>query len=117
MKSERTMGEITSKYGVHSKKVENWKGQLKESIADIFSDKHSTKTQIDQTELIQELYQKIGQLEIGLDWLKKNRYFSNDENRLLMDPDNDQVCIARQCELSALPNKCGAPTSPTFWWK
>lgn len=71
VKGDLTMREITSKYGVHSTQVANWKRQLKESIADIFNDRRQTKTQIDQTELIEELYQKIGQLEIELDWLKK----------------------------------------------
>ena len=71
VKGELTISQLTSKYAVHSTQVANWKRQLKEGLADLFKDKRHKKTQLDQTELIQELYQKIGQLEIELDWLKK----------------------------------------------
>jgi len=33
--------------------------------------KERTKKELDQEELIQELYRQIGQLKVDLDWLKK----------------------------------------------
>ena len=71
MKGELTQSQITSKYGVHCSQIANWKRQLKDSVADIFSDKRSNNKEPDQSELIAELYKKIGQLEVQLDWVKK----------------------------------------------
>lgn len=71
LKGELTQSQITSKYGVHCSQIANWKRQLKEGVANIFSDKRTSSKEPDQSELIAELYKKIGQLEIQLDWVKK----------------------------------------------
>ena len=55
---------------MHSSQLYGWKKQALESIADGFSDKQ-VKQSRDQSELITELYQQIGQLKVELDWLKK----------------------------------------------
>ena len=71
IKGELTQSQISSKYGTHSTQVANWKRQLKDGIVDIFKDKRSKGLAPDQSELIEELYKKIGQLEVELDWVKK----------------------------------------------
>jgi len=71
VKGELTQSQITSKYGVHVTQVAKWKRQLKEGIVNIFKDKRRNNDQLDQSELIEELYKKIGQLEVKLDWVKK----------------------------------------------
>jgi transposase-like protein len=70
LKGNLTQSQITTKYGVHSSQLYGWKKQALESIADGFSDKQ-VKQSRDQSELITELYQQIGQLKVELDWLKK----------------------------------------------
>ena len=70
LKGNLTLNEITKRYGVHFSQINKWKKQLKESVADVFS-KGQQKRDSEKDILIQELYKKIGQLEIEKDWLKK----------------------------------------------
>jgi len=70
LKSEMTQSQIITKYGVHSSQLYNWKKQAVESVVSGFSEKQE-KCSRDKDELIEELYQQIGQLKVELDWLKK----------------------------------------------
>jgi transposase len=60
-KEEKTSAELASQYQVHPGLIRNWKALFNSSG-------HSDK---DQTELIDQLYKKIGKLEVELDWFKK----------------------------------------------
>ena len=53
LKGELTQNEITSKYGVHSTQIHNWKKQVLEALPAIFSDKRQRETQ-EQADLIEE---------------------------------------------------------------
>lgn len=46
-------------------------GEASESLPELFSRK-GERSHEDQEELTRELYQRIGQLEMELEWLKKN---------------------------------------------
>ncbi len=46
-----------------------------------------------------ELYQKIGQLQVELEWLKKNLNHFPEEKRGLVEPDHPRISIVRQCKL------------------
>lgn len=70
IKGQMTQNEITSKYGVHSTQVSNWKKQVLDALPDILSDRRRQASE-DQTALVDELYRQIGQLKVELDWLKK----------------------------------------------
>ena len=50
--------------------ISKWKKHMLRELPDIFSGKPKKKDQ-DSLKLIDELYKKIGQLEVELDWLKK----------------------------------------------
>lgn len=65
-----TLAQLSSKYDVHSTQINNWKNQLKSNLADLFRDRRK-RDERDKEELIEVLYQQIGQLTIELDWLKK----------------------------------------------
>ena len=69
LKGTSTLSQITSKYKIHSSQISAWKKRLKENIGTIFQDKKIKEN--DKDELIEELYKKIGQLQLELDWLKK----------------------------------------------
>ena len=71
IKGELTQSQISSKYNVHSTQIATWKRQLKEHMVDTFKDKRRNNSGQDQSELIDELYKKIGKLEVELDWVKK----------------------------------------------
>jgi transposase len=67
---QRTLAELSAKYGVHSTQIIRWKQQLRDNSPDIFDGKPSGATK-KNTELIEELYKQIGQQKVECDWLKK----------------------------------------------
>jgi transposase len=76
LKGNMTLNEITKKYGVHSTQTVRWRNQLKNGIMEFFS-KAQKKRDEDQEKLVEELYRKIGQLEVERDWLKKKSEWFN----------------------------------------
>lgn len=70
LSGELTIAQITSKYGVHSTQITNWKRQALESMVSGFKDRRKGKDP-GEGDLISELYQQIGQLTVERDWLKK----------------------------------------------
>jgi len=67
----KTASEIARRYQVHPNLVGLWKRQALESLPELFSRK-GDRSYEDQEQLVLELYQRIGQLEMELEWLKKN---------------------------------------------
>lgn len=70
LKGDKTFNELTQKYGVHATQINRWKNKLKSGMVDIFSN-NKEKVEDENSQLVDELYKKIGQLEIERDWLKK----------------------------------------------
>lgn len=72
IKGELTISQISSKYGVHATQINNWRKIALESIVAGFSIKckGDGNTSNDE-ELINKLYQQIGQLSTECEWLKK----------------------------------------------
>ena len=70
VKGEKTLAELSSEFGVHPNQISKWRRQLLELLPELFTDRRKKKD-IDQEELISELYRQIGQLKVELDWLKK----------------------------------------------
>ena len=70
IKSQKTIAELASEYGVHANQISIWKKQLLDAAPDTFTsgkDKGAEKKEIK----CERLYQKVGQLQIEVDWLKK----------------------------------------------
>jgi putative transposase len=70
VKGMQSINEIASQHEVHPTQVKQWKKQLQEKGADLFSEK-TAKQQQAQTEGEAKLYEQIGRLKVELDWLKK----------------------------------------------
>ena len=70
VKGQRTIQEIASHYSIHPSQVTQWKKQLLESAADLFSSGRDHATEADE-QMKAELYQQVGKLQVELDWLKK----------------------------------------------
>ena len=61
---------IAAKYRVHPVQVSQWKKELLERLPEVFAKKPPPGV-AEAAEREARLYQKIGQLEVELDWLKK----------------------------------------------
>lgn len=65
----KTVAQIAREDSVHPVQVSQWKTLIRERLPDLFES--GRKETQDQEELIAALHQKIGQLTVDLDWLKK----------------------------------------------
>jgi len=71
IRSELTLNQITSKYGVHSTQISRWKQQALEAMKNAFVGKSNSVRNTDQ-QLLDQLYAQIGQMKVELDFLKKS---------------------------------------------
>jgi transposase-like protein len=70
-RGEKTMAQLASDYGIHPNLIGQWRKQLLETAPEIFLDGRAAKKEREAEEEIAELYERIGRLEVKLDWLKK----------------------------------------------
>jgi transposase-like protein len=61
---------IAAKHQIHPVQVSQWKKEVAERLPEVFSRKVDPSV-AEAKEREDELYRKIGQLEMELDWLKK----------------------------------------------
>ena len=73
-----TVHTIAAEYEVHPVQVSTWNKQLQEDSATVFATMRDRDPE-DHAQKEARLYQKIGQLEVELDWLKKK---SNQLNQM-----------------------------------
>ncbi len=74
IKGQKTIAEFASEYGVPPNQISMWKKQLLDASHNAFTvgkDKAAQKKEVE----CQLLYQKVGQLQIEVDWLKKRQAF------------------------------------------
>ena len=74
LKGDMTINEICQRYQVAPSQVHNWKKQLLEQGSNVFAkhDKTAQAKAIEQERKENKLYEKIGQLTVERDFLKKN---------------------------------------------
>ncbi len=76
LKEDRSLTELASEYGVHPIQIGVWKKQVKESVSHLFEKGSNARGyEKEQKQLIEKLYEKIGQVEVENDWLKKKLGF------------------------------------------
>ena len=71
IKGNQTANEIASEFGIHVSLVNRWKKEAIQALPLVFGEtqaKQNKEIEIDR----ERLYQKVGKLQIELDWLKKN---------------------------------------------
>ncbi len=73
VKGEKTIAELMAKYKVHSTQITKWKKQLLSQMPSIFSGKLKQQEQSAEKEL-EEAYQKIGKLQVQVDFLNQAVY-------------------------------------------
>lgn len=76
IKGIRTINEIAADSQVHPNQISQWKRQLLEGAAQIFSNNKLFSTD-EKDRKIQQLYQDLGELQFELNWLKKKYGFDH----------------------------------------
>ena len=67
----KTVAEIAREYQVHPTQVSQWKRAIADRLPEVFE--HGATAQVEASEReVARLEQKVGQLTMELDWLKKN---------------------------------------------
>ena len=74
LKGEKTMAELSSEFGAHVSQITKWKKELADGIPEIFVGKGDPEEK-NKDKLIEDLYRRIGQIEMESNWLKKNFHF------------------------------------------
>jgi len=65
----KTVGQIAREYQIHPVQVTQWKGVVRERLPELFAPQAGTDE--DAQRLVAQLHEKIGELTVELDWLKK----------------------------------------------
>jgi transposase-like protein len=65
----KTVGQIAREYQVHPVQVTQWKAVIREHLPELFEPARAVSE--DNQELVAQLHEKIGQLTVEADWLKK----------------------------------------------
>ena len=65
----KTVGQIAREYQVHPTLVTQWKGVIRDRLPELFEPGRREPENAEQ--VIAQLHQKIGELTVDLDWLKK----------------------------------------------
>lgn len=72
IKEQRTINELANEYQVHPVQISKWKKQLLDGAISIFEDPRKREGDLKKQEQQESvLQQKVGQLVIENDWLKK----------------------------------------------
>ena len=66
----KTQSELSAAYGVHPTVIAQWKRQLLDGAAGVFSRGNGVNGRTEE-EISAPLYEEIGRLKVELDWLKK----------------------------------------------
>jgi transposase-like protein len=70
-KEQETVSQICSRFQIHPSQAHAWKRIVLNGLPDLFTGKKTGHDNQEQEELIEELYKRIGEQQVALDWLKK----------------------------------------------
>lgn len=72
IKAQLTVAELAKKYDIHPTQIVSWKKEFLANASSVFEAGHERRSDIEAIEQQKEqLYSKIGQLQVEVDFLKK----------------------------------------------
>jgi len=101
VKGMHTLQQLAKDFQVHPTQITVWKKQLTEQAANLFQ-RGPLGIDVVAAEALRQAYEKIGRLDVELDWLKKNWALSTEEKRQLIDRQDPMMSIQEQCALVGL---------------
>jgi transposase-like protein len=69
LKGIKTVGQIAREYEIHPVQVTQWKAVVRDRLPELFEPRQAVEQ--DSEQLVTQLHEKIGQLTVEVDWLKK----------------------------------------------
>ena len=102
LKELKTLAQISSETGVHSNQVRQWKQQVKDGVASLFTQGVPKSCTEENCAKSAELYEEIGRMKIEINWLKKNMKLSIEEKKELIEI-SGELSMRAQCRLLELP--------------
>jgi transposase-like protein len=69
VQGQQTIAQLASLHGVHPIQITQWKKQLLAGASGVFA--VGVKAETSQATLVNELFERIGRLDMELEWLKK----------------------------------------------
>jgi hypothetical protein len=101
----KTLQKFAADHAVHPIQVSQWKKQLLAGASKLFSPGKKSEKKGDSQAKESELFQQIGRLQTELEWLEKNPGNCDAHVlRKLVDHEDCQLSVSRQCELLGLPH-------------
>ena len=100
VKGVQTFQQLAKDFQVHPTQITMWKKQLTSQVAGLF--KRGAEGDEGTDEALRQAYEKIGRLDVELEWLKKNWAHSTEQKRHLIDEHALMVSIQQQCDLVGL---------------
>ena len=67
LREQHTVNELARKFSVHPSQIHDCKRQLLERVPDVFQ-QGGSRVQDEEAQMVPELYQQIGRLQVELDW-------------------------------------------------
>ena len=108
LREEDTVNAIAAEYGISPVMVSRWKKEFVERASEVFAKgmSEAEKELEKEQQRVERLERKVGQLTYELDWIKKKKRKSqNGEEETgydVIDRDNPDISVSRQCELLGL---------------
>src|SRR2546425_715547 len=97
MRGEKTLSQLGSQFKVHPIQIAKWRKSALEQLPELFVDGRKSKSRNGEADS-DALYEEIGRLKVEPDWLKKKSACSIEAMRTLVDRDDHQISVRRQCE-------------------
>ena len=70
LRSEKTVAQLASEYGVHATQINAWRKQALEGLPELLERAHGSDVKAQEVEK-EQLYQQIGKLQVEVEWLRK----------------------------------------------
>jgi len=70
-RGDKTTAQLASQFAVHVSQVTAWKKQLLEQASELFEDGRQKRADAAAAANEQQLYERIGRLQVEVEWLKK----------------------------------------------